>query len=171
MKYNNLLGTIRRKIDHVQIIWAVICYPHRKVGKLNIVGPLEFFEQTCNALKLLQEKCPDAFKKIELYLETILFYKRSGIFSTLSKPLCMVSKKSAYHSLVWYASGLAHESYHVYLYRTKANDMSDQEEERLCLEYEATILIRLGADESMIAYIKKAGEKRHWEVPPWKQDW
>ena len=101
---------IKVKLDYLRVIWAFVRYQHRRIGKLNVAGPDEFYEQTRKAFEFLKEKSPLAFERVNQYINTILFYKRSFTLSTLARPLCMISGKIAYHSIIYYASVLAHEA-------------------------------------------------------------
>ena len=127
----------------------------RYVDGLEVVGNSRFQEQVKGALALLREKSPDAYEIITNHIRAIVQARRSGMRLDLAKPTFELANPTAYYSLTWCASCIAHDSMHSKIYHDymrahagvrKPEDWSSHvEEEKKCNAHQLQVLRDLGA--------------------------
>ena len=82
-----------------------------------IAGNADFVAQTRAALELLREKDPAAYANVRAHIGVIEQGEHSGEWSWENPPRYEVGSATAFSSVTWYASTIAHESVHVRLYQ------------------------------------------------------
>jgi hypothetical protein len=132
-------------------------------GGIKIKGRPEFVAQTRAALTLLEQKAPDAFQKIQTYVGIIEEGKHSGMWAWEQPPRYEVGDQTAFYSVTWYASTIAHDATHSELYAqyqaahpnqpVPENAYGGVEIERFCNGYQLEVLKRIGAPQSEIDYM------------------
>jgi hypothetical protein len=132
-------------------------------GKIEIIGSEEFIAQTRAALALLDEKAPDAFWKIQTYIGIIEQGEHSGMWAWEDPPRYEVGRATAFYSLTWYASTIAHDATHSELYHqykiahpgepVPEDVFGSVGVERFCNGYQLDVLIRIGAPQNEIDYM------------------
>jgi hypothetical protein len=145
---------------------AVALFDRRKrssFGGIQLLGNTAFRARTLEALQLLSS-CAD-FAVVEHHLVLIKQGVRSGMKAWTKPPAFIVGTATWQHSTVWYAGVLAHEAYHSKLYHDAkarcgrseppAETWTGAEAEKKCLVFQRRVLIALGADSTVIAYIEK----------------
>jgi len=130
---------------------------------VDVTGSEEFVQQTRAALELLAAKAPDAYQKILTYVGVIGQGEHSGMWAFETPPRYEVGDATAFSTLTWYASTIAHDSTHSQLYYEylRANPgqsvpqdaWADVESERFCNAYQLDVLTRIGAPASEIEYL------------------
>lgn len=137
----------------------------RKYHKISIIGPKKFTEQTIKSLKLIKIKSKKDFKKIIKYLKTIKYSKHSGMI--LDKSQFNVGKRTAFHSIEWYASCIVHDLHHYYLNNVKKflwEKINFKKHEELCLKEQIRFLKRIKAPKSMIQHCNDVIKTKWWEM-------
>lgn len=132
-------------------------------GGIKINGNSEFIAQTRAALTLLEEKAPDAFKKIQTYVGLIEQGEHSGMWAWEQPPRYEVGDVTAFFSVTWYASTIAHDATHSELYAqyqlahpgedVPENAYGGVEIERFCIGYQLETAKRIGAPQSELDYL------------------
>jgi hypothetical protein len=131
-------------------------------GPVTLIGNAAFVEQTQAALLLLQTKAPDAYNKVEAYVGIIEQSEHSGMWAAEDPPRYTVGDATAFYSVTWYASTIAHDAthselYHQYLASYGAPVPDDVwtgvEVERFCNAYQLDVLKRIGGTSAEIEYL------------------
>jgi len=132
-------------------------------GRIKIKGKPEFVAQTRAALTLLEQKAPDAFIKIQTYVGIIEQGEHSGMWAWENPPRYEVGDATAFFSVSWYASTIAHDATHSELYaqyQAAHPDKPVPEDayggvpiERFCIGYQLEVSRRIGAPQSEIDYL------------------
>ncbi len=132
-------------------------------GSIKIKGNSEFITQTRAALTLLEQKDPDAFKKIQTYVGIIEQGEHSGMWAWEIPPRYEVGNVTAFYSVTWYASTIAHDATHSELYAqyqlthpgepVPEDAYGGVEIERFCIGYQVEVAKRIGAPQSEVDYL------------------
>jgi hypothetical protein len=132
-------------------------------GGIAVSGSPEFIQQTYNALWLLETLARDAFVKTQTYVGLIEQGERSGMAAYEDPPRYEVGDPTAFHSVTWYASTIAHDATHSELFhrylaehpgeRVPEDVWTGFEVERFCIAYQHDVAIRIGAPESETEYL------------------
>ncbi len=137
--------------------------PPSSYGGIEIKGNAEFRMQTVAALSLLEQKAPDAFQKIQTYVGIIEQGEHSGMWAWEQPPRYEVGDATAFFSVSWYASTIAHDATHSELYAqyqmshpgepVPDNAYGGIEIERFCIGYQLEVSRRIDAPQSEIDYL------------------
>jgi hypothetical protein len=132
-------------------------------GLIRIEGSPEFIAQTQAALSLLESYAPDAYQKVQTYVGLIQQGQHSGMWAWEEPPRYEVGDATAFYSVTWYASTIAHDAthselYHKYLDAHPGEYVPDDvwggvEIERFCNGYQLDVLKRIGGPQSEIDYL------------------
>jgi len=132
-------------------------------GGIKIKGSSEFIAQTRAALTLLEQKAPDAFQKSQTYVGIIEQGEHSGMWAWEHPPRYEVGDATAFFSITWYASTIAHDATHSELYAQYQAAHAGEfvpleayggvEIERFCIGYQLDVSRRIGAPQSEIDYL------------------
>ncbi len=151
--------------------------PTPKTYDIKIKGDDNFIDITKKALKLLEDKDPDTYKLIKLYIGVIEQNKSSdqqSITSTMfpyeEPPRFQFNGVTVNESTTWYASAIAHNAMHSKRCRTCFNDYdgakkidykkipvdlwAGQDTEKECLKYQIKALEKIGAPDNEITFVK-----------------
>ncbi len=144
-------------------------YTHTSKGiteDIEIRGNPEFRFCTQKAIDRLRS-IPQ-FELILNHVAVIRQGRRSGMKAWAEKPTFTVGAATWRHSVIWYASAIAHDAYHAKLYfdakggshaKEPDNDAwTGVEAEKSCLAFQRQVLLELNADEKIIAYIDRCAE-------------
>jgi hypothetical protein len=127
---------------------------------IQILGSAEFVARTREALELLRPT--PFFSEIQRYIAVIQQGRRSGMKAYAKRPTFVVGKRTWSHSALWYAGAIAHDSYHSKLYheakasaggKPAADCWTGKDAEKKCLAFQIEVMLSLGADEKMVAYL------------------
>jgi hypothetical protein len=128
---------------------------------IEVRGDDEFLLQTKKSLDLL--KPISQFDIIQANIAVIRQGRRSGMKAWARKPTFLAGKCTWQHSTIWYAGAIAHDAYHSKLYRAAKSALGDREPdadawtgaeaEKKCLAFQQRVLLELGADPAIIAYL------------------
>jgi len=137
--------------------------PPSNYGEIEIRGDARFTAQTRAALMLLDQKDPDAFKKIQTYVGIIEQGMHSGMWAWETPPRYEVGDATAFFSVTWYASTIAHDATHSELYAqyqaahpgepVPEDAYGGVEMERFCIKYQTEVAKRIGAPQSEMDYL------------------
>lgn len=172
----------QNKLDKIKISIKLLFAKSEDFGSLRIFGDKEFKNLTIKILSLIKEKTMEDYKFIAKYIKYICQFNKSGVYTYTWPALCTIKKESAMSSDMWYAGTLAHEAYHVYLYKNfkdacpHSNGVpseidSGKDAEKKCLEFESSVLKKIGADQKTINLVLAAIDTNFWEVLPKERNW
>ncbi len=132
-------------------------------GAIVVKGSDAFVQQTTRALTLLHDRAPEAYKKVQTYIGIIEETDHSGMAAYENPPRYEVSDKTAFYSLTWYASTIAHDAthselYHQYRAAHQTNNVPDNawtgiDIEKACNAYQLAVLKQIGGPSSEIDYL------------------
>ena len=128
-----------------------------------IVGNADFIDQTRRALSLLETKAPDAYQKVLSYVAIIEQGDRSGMWAAEELPRYEVGDTTAFYSVTWYASTIAHDATHSELYHRYLAEHPGQsvpadvwtgiEVERFCNAYQLDVAKQIGGPVVEVDYL------------------
>jgi hypothetical protein len=121
-------------------------------GGILITGSPEFVEQTRQALSLLEAEAPAAYAKVQAYVGIIAQGEHSGMWAWEEPPRYEVGDATAFYSVTWYASTVAHDALHSELYHT-GQEWEGVDVENFCNGYQLTVLEQIGAPQNEIDYL------------------
>jgi len=137
--------------------------PPSHYGGIEIRGDAKFVIQTRAALILLDQKAPAAFEKIQTYVGMIEQGEHSGMWAWETPPRYEVGDATAFFSVTWYASTIAHDATHSELYAQYQAAHPNQpvpedayggvEVERFCIGYQLDVSKQIGAPQSEMDYL------------------
>ena len=147
------------------------------VDGIQIRGAEEFLLRTREALALL--KSTSRFAEIRPNIALISQGTRSGIKAWRENPTFSVGERTWKHSALWYAGAIAHDAFHSKLYHEAKRSGGGTEPdpdawtggkaEKICLAFQRRVLLELGADGAIIAYVDECeknpayqGHNRGW---------
>jgi hypothetical protein len=149
--------------DAPQILQPTPISDPSNYGGIEINGNSEFVTQTRAALTLLEQKAPGAFKKIQTYIGIIEQGEHSGMWAWENPPLYEVGDATAFFSVTWYASTIAHDATHSELFAqyqaahpnqpVPENAYGGVEIERFCIGYQLEVSKLIEAPQSEIDYL------------------
>ena len=129
---------------------------------IKIHGWPDFLLQSKQSLELLQPIAQ--FKVIQANIAIIRQGNRSGMRAWAKNPTFIVGRRSWEHSVLGYASAIAHDAYHSKLYREaknamggaepEANAWTGVEAEKKSLAFQREVMLDLNADPKKIAYLE-----------------
>lgn len=130
-------------------------YNNLSQRSIEIIGDNRFTRQVWTALDLLFSRDSEAFQFSQRYIGRIEQSNRSGMVVHVNPPTFQLSDRTAYSSITWLASVIAHEAYHSYLYQYYSWHMGVEnvpydlwggvEAERQCNAFQLGVLQRVGA--------------------------
>lgn len=131
---------------------------------LIIEGNRQFVGQTKKALKLLKTRSNLIYKSTVLpYIKKIKLHKTSGMNVFAKMPTYEVANQTAFSSLKWYASTMAHDAYHSKLYfdykkkhkgQVPRKAFANQKSESRCIKFQIKVAKKIGASAADIKYLK-----------------
>lgn len=128
-----------------------------------IEGDSEYKAHVSKCLNLIKYNSKKDYDFVVKYIGIIKQNPKSGMEAWKSPPVFLLSNWSAFHSLTWCASVIAHDAYHSYLF--KANKVEGEKfppqeswagfnAERQCNEYQIAVMRKIGSSESDIEYVE-----------------
>jgi hypothetical protein len=146
----------------------VVLFDRRKSSSfagIQLVGNAAFRARSLEALQLLSSR--SYFEVVQQHIAFIKQGARTGMRAWAKPPAFVVGKATWQHSVLWYASAIAHDAYHSKLYHEAKTGGSEPPPgtwtgaaaEKQCLLFQRQVLIALDADPMMIAYIEELLEK------------
>ncbi len=88
---------------------------------ITIKGTKRFVDQVVSCLSLLENKDAETYTFINKYIGVIKQHHTSGMDAAAEPPTFEMSSKTAFYSLTWCASSIAHDAKHSYLYQKYKN--------------------------------------------------
>ncbi len=149
------------------------------IDGITIEGSPEFIEATKVALYALRGS---SFEEMRQYLERIRQNTFSGILPSEKIPTFEVGEKTWNASAPWYASTIAHDTYHSFLYHdydekipgnyVNPKAWTGKEAEQKCLKFQLKILQEINGDNKDIEHVKKLMENpTYQDVDIKDRDW
>jgi hypothetical protein len=152
---------------------------------IQIRGSRAFINLTRVALECLRSTQCGA--EIWQLLTIIRKARRSGVQAHQAVPVISVGITVWTSPMIWYASGIAHEAFHIKLYReAKARAGGHEPEitawagvagEKKCLEFQLRVLEELRAEAHFLEYVKDLMKSPDYQGDPlsdkdyWSRDW
>jgi len=162
------------------VIYVTPQHP-RRVDSVEISGTTQFQHQIGNSLMLLKTRSPQSYGVVTTYIGRIVQSKHSGMAAYETPPTLQLNDRTAFHSLTWCASSIAHDSIHSKLYidylkqNARVGSVPNEvwtgaEVERRCCEHQTRVLQDVGAPLSEISWSARTNDP-YWEVEYSKRDW
>ncbi len=129
--------------------------------EIEIIGSAEFKQQVTRALARVSEKAPDAYQMITDYVGRIEYNERSGMLAYETPPTYQLSSVTAFYSVSWCASTIAHDAYHSKLYHEYRKKHGEPvsydawagfEAEKKCIAFQLEVLKKIEAPLDEITY-------------------
>ena len=150
-------------VNTPQVIQSIPTSDPSIYGNIKIKGSTDFVAQTRAALTLLEQKALDGFMKAQTYVGIIEQGQHSGMWAWEQPPRYEVGDTTAFFSVSWYASTIAHDATHSELYAeyqaahpgepVPEDAYSSVEIERFCIGYQLKVSKQIGAPQSEIDYL------------------
>ena len=152
---------------------------------IHLQGSRGFIALTRVALECL--RTADSSAEVWGFFAVLRKAKRSGVHAHEDVPVIDVGLKIWTSPTIWYASGIAHEGFHITLYREakqrngghepEINSYGGVEGEKKCLEYQLRILEELKAEDYCLDYIRELMKSPTYQGDPFssrdykRRDW
>jgi len=142
---------------------------------IEIIGTIPYVNHVLKALKLLSRKAPVKFKTVKKYIRRIEENPQSRICHLNNMPIVFMAKKSAFYSITWCASCIAHEAYHSKQFidywrkykKVPSNVHYGRKAELECMAYQILVSKQIHAPKHEIEHLKKQ-DGMHYKL---KQTW
>lgn len=136
-----------------------------------VKGDKTFVDHTLKSLKIMFDNSRENFEIVHKYVGKIEQGDKSGMAAYEEPPTFYVGNPTSNASTTWYASAIAHDSFHSKLYHdyedihgTVPNEVwGGYEPEMRCLEYQIGVLERVGASQSEVEYAKSLRGTNWWD--------
>lgn len=148
----------------MKIIFALFLFVFgTNVHAITVKGTSEYKSQVNECLNLLSSKTESDYMFIKKYIGIIQQSNKSGMKAWENPPRYFMSDKTAFYSLTWCASTIAHDSYHSYLYQKNKSKYGGRpqykkwggfEAEKEAIKYQEKIMRIIGSSDHEINYIK-----------------
>lgn len=131
---------------------------------VEILGSAKFKNQVSRALTLLKKEAPEAFAIVIKYVGRIEQGKRSGMWAYKNPPTFEVADRTAFYSITWCASTIAHDAFHSKLYHDYKEKHSRRvpddvwvgvEAEKKCLKHQLVVLKKIKAPKHEVTHLLK----------------
>lgn len=141
-------------------------------SRIEIVGSGEFREQVAAALELLRTRAPDWYDAVVAHVGRIREAERSGMVAWANPPTFELGPRTAFYSVTWCASAIAHDAWHAKLYRDYARlhgkepppeVWSGTAAERACLAAQLRAAEAIGAPRHELEHIR-ASDGAYWDA-------
>jgi hypothetical protein len=152
-------------------------YDTVKVNDIEIQGDEDFINKTKSALTLLSRS--NTFQEIKKYLGKIKQHDKSGMNFYAKPPTFEVAKPTYSSNPKWYASTIAHDTYHSYLYHNN-QEHSGKKAEQQCTEIQLKVwneINKKGIIPSIMGLPHKLylhsvkNNPTHQDIPYGQRDW
>jgi hypothetical protein len=131
--------------------------------------------QTGRALSLLKSRDPGDYRDIIRYIRLIECRDNwSGMYAWEDPPRFAVGIKTRAAGTMWYAGAIAHDSCHSRQYSrylqihssgpVPPDVFSGKSAELECLQYQASVLRKMGATPAVIQYVNDSADREYWNV-------
>jgi len=149
---------------------------------LSVRGTPRFRTRVTESLSLLRTKSPDAYQIVTNNIGAIAQSKHSGMAAYRKPPTFELNDATAYASITWCASCIAHDSLHARFYFTWLRFHASEKvvphdvwmganAEALCSLHQVRVLRQIGAPSNEIAHCSSSSTDRYWEVDYKKRNW
>jgi hypothetical protein len=166
------------------LLAGVVVFAFRPVhfDSLIIHGSHRFKTRVLSSLTLLRTKAPEAYQIVTNNIGAIAQSKHSGMAVYRKPPTFELNDATAYASVTWCASCIAHDALHARFYFTWLRFHASQRAvphdvwmgenaEMLCSAHQLRVLRQIGAASNEIAHCSSVSTNRYWEVDYKKRNW
>ncbi|WP_223789259.1 hypothetical protein [Marinicella meishanensis] len=131
---------------------------------IKITGNSAFKKQVKGCLGLLKKRYPESHAFVRKHVGIIAQSSRSGMVAWHRPPMYQMSDQTAFYSLTWCASTIAHDAYHSFLYqkfkpknggRTPERYWADFKAERLAINYQIRVAKKIDAPNHEITHLEQ----------------
>ena len=147
---------------------------------IKINGDSTFISSTKEALSLLA-KLPE-FEIIKANIAIIEMSEHSGMDAALAIPTYGVNQLTYTSVTEWYASTIAHDSYHSYLYHKNLylnkgkepnlDTWTGKEAEKECIGFQLKVLKKITKRQNLISYLEELKKNpTYQDIPYEKRNW
>lgn len=130
--------------------------------QVTIKGTKRFVHQVLKCLSLVEDKESEAYEFINTYIGVIKQHHISGMDVAADPPTFEMSTKTAFYSLTWCGSSIAHDAKHSYLYQKYKNTADSKSKHKFCMgaraegksiHYQRLVSEKIGAPKAEINYL------------------
>ncbi|MFZ5754951.1 MAG: hypothetical protein ACOY3J_12020 [Bacillota bacterium] len=134
-----------------------------------VAGSSSFKSKINQSLALLHKKTPYYGAKVDKYLKEIRESNHSGV--KVETGVFHLGKGTINNQdIVWLASVIVHDAYHVELYK-KGKPYAGREAEAACIREQKKFLQAVDAPAHYFTYLDKVLESNYWEIPFENRTW
>lgn len=164
------------------VVAAPALGPRRGVqfGRIAVEGDRHFVNRVGAALRILEQKDPEAYDLVERHVPRITQGQHSGMWAYENPPRLELGPATANSSVTWLSGAIAHDAMHAKLYAelggAQQKPVPDEAwsgvvAERTCCRYQAQVLERIGGTQAEIDWCN-GGDGTHGDVNgDGKLDW
>lgn len=151
-----------------------------EVDGIAIHGSLPFCESVGAALRRLASDAPEAFTLCRDFIDAIVMSRHSGVMAKRRPATVLLGSWATAVSVPYLGSTLVHEAFHCRLYWSHRDNgrsnvpvelYSGETAERQCLEYQTSVLKRLGGTEVEVRHLSEGMATEWWKVPWHERTW
>lgn len=130
---------------------------------IKITGDEKYRKQVESCLDLLALKSPDEYRFVEKNIGVIAQHSKSGMRAWEEPPKYEMSSRTAFYSVSWCASTIAHDAFHSFLYkenlpddgtRTPYEKWAGMLSEKEAIEFQLVVMKNLGGPRHEIEYLE-----------------
>ena len=149
-------------------------------AEIQVEGSERFKTQVIRALELLKRDAPEAFAIVENCVARIEQGEHSGMWAYRVPATYEMTETTAFYSVTWCASAIAHDSMHAKLYRDRQKGHPGlvpdhvwvgEDAEKLCLRHQTDVLTKLAAPKHEIDYCRNLKGTHHDVNRDGRYDW
>ena len=146
-------------------------------GHIQLKGSLAYIAKTQSALVCLQTA--DLAAVVWNLVSQLREARRTGVFPYMDLAVIDVGGRTWNSTTIWYAGAIAHEGFHVKLYREakvrngkrdpKGNTWTGVEAEKKCLEFQLRVLQELRAEDGVLDYVREGMKSPTYQGDPFSR--
>ncbi len=156
--------------------------------QIEIKGTHRFVTRVVSCLDLIKTNDLESYEFINKYIGVIKQHPTSGMDAAADPPTFEMSTKTAFYSLTWCASSIAHDAYHSYLYQKHRPKLGSKSQHKMwmgaraegkSIHFQRRVSQRIGAPPEELNYLLNLkgthsdldGDGRFTQKDYEKRDW
>ena len=164
---NSSLGPLTGRYVRIKmknILIPLLLIYGTNASAITIEGNSKYKTQVKKCLKLLSIKARTEYRLVKKHIGVIYQSDKSGMNAWENPPRYLMSDRTAFYSITWCASTIAHDAYHSYLYqkykpsnskKTPYDKWGGFKAEKEAIKYQEKVMKKIGSSNHEINYLKK----------------
>jgi hypothetical protein len=145
------------------ILLLLLLISSGNIQAITIEGNSKYKIQVKKCLQLLSLKAKSEYKLIKKHIGVIRQSNKSGMKAWEQPPRYLMSDQTAFYSVTWCASTIAHDAYHSYLYQKYIPSNGGKppyekwggfKAEKEAIKYQEKVMKKIGSSNHEIKYLK-----------------